>query len=146
MNDREIVLSRTFDAPRELVFEAWTSVEHLSHWFGPDGYKTTTYNLDFHPGGTWKYMMHGPDGTDYPNLITYTEIVPPERIAFDHGDFDSVHFQVTVTFEEKEGKTALTSRMLFPTKEAREAVVSFGAIELGYQGFDHLEKYLETLR
>jgi uncharacterized protein YndB with AHSA1/START domain len=141
--DREIVLSRTFDAPRELVFEAWTTVEHLSQWFGPDGFTTTTYAMDFRPGGSWKYMMHGPDGTDYPNLITYKEIVPPERIVFEHGDFDSVQARVTVTLEESDGKTLFTQKMVFDTKEAKDAVVAFGAVELGNQTFARLGTYLK---
>jgi len=145
-SDREIVLSRVFDAPRELVFEAYSTVEHLSRWFGPDGFTTTTYSMDFRTGGAWKYMMHGPDGTDWPNLVTYTEIDPPSRICFDHGDFDRVHFQVTLTFEDQGGKTSLTQQMVFPSKEALDHVIGFGAIELGNQTMRRLAEHLATLQ
>jgi uncharacterized protein YndB with AHSA1/START domain len=145
-SEREIVLKRVFNAPRELVFEAYSSVEHLSRWFGPDGYSTTTYSMDFRVGGSWKYMMHGPDGTDWRNLITYTEIDPPSRLSFDHGDFERVHFQVTLTFEDQDGKTSLTQHMLFPNQEARDHVIGFGAVELGNQTLARLAAHLEALR
>lgn len=146
MSDREIVLTRLIDAPRALVFEAWTSIEHLSQWFGPDGFTTTTLSMDFRVGGSWKYFMHGPDGTEYPNLVTYTEIVPNERIAFDHGDFDSVHFTAVITFEEEDGKTRITNRMVLPSKEALDHVVGFGAIELGNQTLARLAAHVESAR
>lgn len=143
--DRTIVLSRRYDAPRSLVFDAFSKVEHLERWFGPDGYTTSTISMDFRPGGTWKFWMHAPDGTDYPNLKTYLEIVPPERIVFDHGDFDSIQARVTVTFEESGMGTLMTQTMVFDTPEAREEVVAFGAIELGEQTFRRLADYLGTL-
>src|ERR1041384_8195916 len=84
--DREIEISRTIDAPRELVFEAFTDVGHLSRWWGPDGFTTDTRSFDFRVGGVWDFVMHGPDGTDFQEWITYREIVPPERIAMLHGE------------------------------------------------------------
>ena len=84
--DREIVISRVIDAPRELVFEAFTEVRHLSRWWGPEGFTTTTRSFEFREGGAWDFVMHGPDGTDYSEWITWTEIVPPERIALPHGE------------------------------------------------------------
>ena len=86
-SDREIVISRTIDAPRELVFEAFTEVRHLSRWWGPDGFTTTTRAFEFRAGGEWDFVMHGPDGTDYPEWITWAEIAPPQRIALVHGEF-----------------------------------------------------------
>jgi uncharacterized protein YndB with AHSA1/START domain len=80
-SDREIVISRVIAAPRELVFEAFTLVGHLSQWWGPEGFTTTTRSFDFRAGGVWDFVMHGPDGTDYQEWITWREIVPPERIA-----------------------------------------------------------------
>ena len=68
---RSIVTTRLVDAPRDLVFEAWSDVEHLKHWWGPNGFTTTTSEFDFRPGGVWRFVMHGPDGTDYPNLIVF---------------------------------------------------------------------------
>src|SRR5712671_5116544 len=86
--DREIVISRVISAPRELVFEAFTEVRHLSRWWGPDGFTTTTRAFEFRAGGAWDFVMHGPDGTDYQEWISWTEIAPPERIALLHGDFE----------------------------------------------------------
>src|SRR5947208_7996087 len=83
--DREIVVSRVISAPRELVFEAFTEVRHLSRWWGPDGFTTTTRAFEFRVGGVWDFVMHGPDGTDYQEWISLTEIAPPERIALPHG-------------------------------------------------------------
>ena len=84
--DREIVISRVIDAPREMVFEAFTEVRHLSRWWGPEGFTTTTRSFEFRVGGEWDFVMHGPDGTDYQESISWTEIVPPERIALLHGE------------------------------------------------------------
>ena len=75
-----IVTTRVFDAPRDLVWAAWTDPAHLAQWWGPDGFTTTTSAYDLRPGGTWRFMMHGPDGSDYPNRITFDEIVRPERL------------------------------------------------------------------
>ena len=84
--DREIVISQVIRAPREVVFEAFTEVRHLSRWWGPDGFTTTTRAFEFRVGGEWDFAMHGPDGTDYQEWITWREIVPPERIALLHGE------------------------------------------------------------
>src|SRR3712207_7777109 len=84
--DREIVISRIIDAPRELVFEAFTEVRHLSRWWGPEGFTTTTRSCEFRVGGVWDFVMHGPDGTYYAEWIAWTEIVPTERIALRHGE------------------------------------------------------------
>jgi len=75
--DREIGTTRIFDAPRELVFRMWTDPEHVGNWWGPTGFKTTTQLIDVRPGGQWRFIMHGPDGTDYPNKIVFVEIVEP---------------------------------------------------------------------
>src|SRR5580704_1368066 len=79
--DREIVISRVISAPRQLVFEAFTEVRHLSRWWGPEGFTTTTRAFEFRVGGEWSFVMHGPDGTDYQEWISWTEIAPPERDA-----------------------------------------------------------------
>ncbi len=73
ISDREIVATRVFDAPRELVFQVWTDAKHVSNWWGPRGFTTTTYEMDVRPGGVWRHVMHGPDGTDYPNEIVFVE-------------------------------------------------------------------------
>ena len=144
--DREIIISREFDAPRELVFSAWTDAKHLAHWWGPRGFTITTYEMDFRPGGTWRFMMHGPDGTDFPNKIIYIEIVKPERLVFNHGganDEDPGKFHVTTTFVEQGGKTRVTMRSLFATAAERDFVVkNFRAIEGGTQTLERLGEYL----
>ena len=87
---RCIVGTRVFDAPRELVFSVWTDPKHLAQWWGPNGFTTTTSAFDMRPGGVWRFVMHGPDGRDYQNRITFDEIVPPERIVYHHGGGDDV--------------------------------------------------------
>ncbi|HEY0023437.1 MAG TPA: SRPBCC family protein [Longimicrobium sp.] len=147
--DRVIVLTRVFDAPRELVFQAYTQPEHLAKWYGPDGFTITTFEHDCRVGGRWRFMMHGPDGKDWPNRIEYREVVRPERLVFDHGsdvDDDPHQFFVTITFDDEGGKTRLTSRMLMRTREQREASIKFGAVELGQQTLRRLAEYLETMR
>ena len=128
---RSIIGSRMFDAPRELVFSAFTDAKHLAPWWGPDGFTTTTHSFDFRPGGVWRFVMHGPDGRDYENRITYDEIVPPERIVYHHGggdDVEPVQFRTTVTFEDLGGKTRLTMRGAFPSAEERARVIrEYGA-------------------
>lgn len=146
--DREIVLSRVFDAPRDLVFKVWTDPAHKSHWWGPRGFTTTTLSADVRPGGSWRFVMHGPDGRDYQNRITYREVVPPERLVYTHGgniDQDEpVGFHVTVTFEDVGGKTRLTMRSVFPTAEERDRVVrDFGAVEGGKQTLERFGAQLE---
>ena len=98
--DREIVISRVINAPRELVFEAFTEVRHLSRWWGPEGFTTTTRAFEFRVGGEWDFVMHGPDGTDYQEWISWTEIAPPERIALLHGESrgDPNAFESVLTF------------------------------------------------
>jgi uncharacterized protein YndB with AHSA1/START domain len=103
-SDREIVATRVFDAPRELVFDAWTDAQRIKHWWGPYGFTTTTTEMDVRPGGLWRFIMHGPDGADYKNRIVYLEIVKPERLVYKHDPekgTEPVNFQVTVTFAEE---------------------------------------------
>ena len=145
--DREIVTTRLIDAPRELVFEAWTDRKHVGHWFGPDGFTTITHSMDVRPGGVWRFTMHGPDGTDWPNVVTYEEVVSPERLVYLHGDEKEPDmFHTTVTFDDQAGKTALTMRAVFKTAAAREYVVrERGAIEGGQQTISRLERYVQSV-
>jgi uncharacterized protein YndB with AHSA1/START domain len=119
--DREIVISRVISAPPELVFEAFTEVRHLSRWRGPEGFTTTTRAFEFRVGGEWDFVMHGPDGTDYQEWISWTEIVPPERIALLHGESrgDPNAFESVVTFAPDSAATRIEMRTVFPTKEPR---------------------------
>lgn len=142
--DRELVITRRFDAPRQMVFDAWTDSKHLARWWGPRGFTTTTLAFDFRPGGGWRYMMHGPDGTDYPNLITYQEIVRPERIAYSHGSGEEGDqpFSVVTTFDEEGGTTLVTIRMTVQSAEARDEMIQAGAVKGANETLDRLAEYL----
>jgi uncharacterized protein YndB with AHSA1/START domain len=146
--DREIVVMRVFDAPREMVFEAWADPKQLVQWFGPEGFTTTVESFDFREGGEWVQVMHGPDRTNYPCSAMFTEVTPPEVIAyFNRGGREGeeeVEFQSTVTFEAiGQQKTRLTIRMEFPSEEARdENVRRYGAIEGGRQTLNRLAIFL----
>ena len=129
---RSIIGTRLLDAPRKLVFAAWTDPKHLAQWWGPNGFTTTTHAFDFRPGGVWRFVMHGPDGRDYQNRITFDEIVPPERIVYRHAggdDVEPVQFTQTVTFEDiGNGQTRLTWHGRFPSAEERARVIKeYGA-------------------
>ncbi len=147
-SDREIVLSRDFDAPRELVWRAFTEPEQIVRWWGPNGFRTTMKKWDFRVGGEWSHTMHGPDGTDYPNYSKFREIVPQERIAYVHGggraDGPGAQFEASWTFEALGPKrTRVTGRMVFPTAQARDTVVrEYGAIEGGKQTLARLAAHL----
>ena len=149
ISDREIVFSREFNYPRELVFRAWTDPEHVPRWWEPHGFTTTTYSMDVRPGGVWRFCMHGPDGRDYENKITYLEVVPPERIVYQHGgdkDREPVSFQTTVTFEDVDGKTQLRMQMLFPSRQARDFVIkTYKADEGGKQTLQRLSEHLTRM-
>ena len=136
-NPRSIVARRVFDAPRDLVFAVWTDPKHLAQWWGPDGFTTTTQSFDMRPGGIWRFVMHGPDGRDFQNRITYEEVARPERIVYRHGggeDVEPVKFKTTVTFEELKSaagsKTRITMRMDFPSAAERNRVIKeYGAAQ-----------------
>jgi uncharacterized protein YndB with AHSA1/START domain len=146
--DREIVISRVIDAPRELVFEAFTEVRHLSRWWGPEGFTTTTRSFEFREGGEWVFVLHGPDGTDYSEWIRWLRIVPPELITLLHGESrdDPNAFESALTFASDGAATRLVMRTVFPTKELRdEAVEKYHAVEGGRQTMDHLAAYVAEL-
>lgn len=146
-SDREIVITRTVNAPRELVWSVWTDPAHLARWWGPNGFSITTHDFDFRKGGEWNFMMHGPDGRDYPNKIVFTEIVEPERMCHDHGGDDGkVQFQAVITFEAQGDRTLVTMRSIFPSAAALEHVVKeYGAIEGGKQTLGRLAEYAENM-
>lgn len=146
-SDRELVITRSFNAPRELVFKAWTDPSHVVHWWGPNGFTITIHEMRVKPGGVWRFIMHGPDGIDYPNRIVFQEVIKPERLVFLHGadiEDDPGQFHVEVDFIEEGKKTELVMRMIFKTKEAKDLVVEkYGAIEGNRQTMNRLEEYLE---
>lgn len=146
--DREIVISRLIEAPREVVFEAFTEVRHLSQWWGPTGFTTTTRAFEFRVGGHWDFVMHAPDGSDYTDFITWREIVRPERIALLHGESadDPDAFESVLTFEDKGDSTHIVMRTVFPTAELRDqAVEEFHAIEGGEQTLGNLAAYVPSI-
>jgi len=141
--DREIVITRIVDAPRELVWEAWTDPKHVAQWWGPNGFTNTIHEMDVRPGGAWRFIMHGPNGVDYKNDIVYVEVVKPERLVYSHASAKAL---VTVTFDDQAGKTSLTLRMVFETAAERDHVVkTFGAIEGAKQTLGRLADYLPTM-
>jgi len=141
---RSIVTMRVINAPRELVFDAFTNPDHLARWWGPNGFSITTHAFDMRPGGEWRLTMHGPDGRDYENRIVYDEIVRPERIAYSHGgDGGAAMFKSTITLEDLGGKTRLTMRGVFPTKKDRDRVAeTYGAVEGAKQTLERLADFL----
>jgi uncharacterized protein YndB with AHSA1/START domain len=146
---RSIVGVREFDAPRELVFAAFTDPKHLAQWWGPNGFTTTTMSFDFRPGGVWRFVMHGPDGRDYQNRVTYEEIVAPERIVYRHGggaDVEPVQFRQTIMFEDLGGRTRITWRGDFPSQAERDRVIKeYGADKGLVQTLARLSEYLAVM-
>jgi uncharacterized protein YndB with AHSA1/START domain len=143
--DREIVVTRVFDAPRELVFQAWTDPEQVVQWWGPRGFTTTNHEMDVRPGGVWRFVMHGPDGTDYANRVDFLEVVAPERLVYEHGpdgESEGLSFRSTVTFDDEGGKTRLTLRLVFGSAEERDRAVEFGALDGGKQTLKRLAQHL----
>jgi uncharacterized protein YndB with AHSA1/START domain len=142
--EREIIISRVIPAPRDLVFRTFTDARHVSEWWGPRGFRTTTHAQDLRPGGQWRFTMHGPDGTDYENLVTYRRIEPPSLLQYEHGETVPADcFDVTVTFEEVGSRqTRVTLRMLVASAEVKARMVEFGAVEGGTQTLERLDEIL----
>ena len=142
-----ITMEREFAASPATVFRAYADPEALKRWYGPDGFTITVLAMDFRVGGLFRFTMHAPDGTDFPSRIRYSEIVPAARLAYRHGSDvgDDPHaFDVTVTFAALgANRTLLTMHSVFPSIEARNAVMKFGAVELGMQTVEKLAAYLE---
>ncbi len=150
--DREIVISRVFHAPRELVWRAWTEPDQVVNWWGPRGFTTTIRKHDFRVGGVWEHTMHGPDGANYPNKSVFKEIVPFERVSYSHGggreNGPGASFVATWTFETvEENKTRLTGRLLFATPADRDFVAKeFGAVEGGKQTLERAAEHLASVQ
>ena len=151
-SDHELIVTRIFDAPRELVFKVWTEPEHIAQWWGPKGFTTRVTELDLRPGGTWRYIMTGPNGAEYPIKGVFREVIPPERIVTDDG-FDEGYEQVvkgdlppgmvtTVSFEDLDGKTKLTLQMTHASAEDRRQHEAMGVVAGWNSSFDRLEVYL----
>ena len=147
-SDREIVMTRVFDAPRDLVFEAHSSCEHMSHWWGPRRYEIAKCDLDFRPGGTWRIVQRGRNGDEHGFRGEFREIVRPERIVWTF-EWEGLpgHISVqTVRFEEQDGKTTLTAVAAFDTVEDRNGMLQSGMEEGSAETYDRLDEYLEVLK
>jgi uncharacterized protein YndB with AHSA1/START domain len=145
--DREIVISRVFAAPRAMVWGALADPWQVGQWWGPKGFTTTMLEMDLRAGGKWRLVMHGPDGTDYPNEMVFTAVVPMERIELEltggRAGAELLHFHKTLTFTEEEGGTRFTIRITFATAEERDRNVrEYGSIEGGKQTMERLDAYL----
>jgi uncharacterized protein YndB with AHSA1/START domain len=147
--DREIVVVKLLNHPREKVFAAWMDPNALTEWYGPAGLSIETHEADIREGGFWRFDMVGVfEGRQqrFPALMRFLEIVPNERIVMDYGTpdpDDPDRFRATVTFDEQaDGKTVLTLRQLHPSRERRQVVIGFGAVEYGLQTLDSLAAWL----
>jgi uncharacterized protein YndB with AHSA1/START domain len=145
-NDLEVVIRRSFDAPRRLVYQAWTSCAHILNWMGPSTMPVTACDIDLRVGGTYRFASRAPDGTEVVITGTYREIVPPERVvSTDSWGEPWPETTATMTFVEEDGLTTMTISLLYPTKEARDAAIATGMSEGMSMGFDRLDAYLPTL-
>jgi uncharacterized protein YndB with AHSA1/START domain len=141
---REINIVRVIDAPIHRVFAAFSDPAGMATWWGPNGFTTTTRSMEFRVGGVWDYTMHGPDGTDYPNYVTYTAIESGRLIAYDHGT-DASHpatFKAAITFAPDGKGTRVRLRLMLADAKERPGYVAFGAVEGGYQNLERLAAYL----
>jgi uncharacterized protein YndB with AHSA1/START domain len=146
-SDREIVMTRVFEAPRHLVFEAWTRPEHVNSWWGP---RTTTLpvcEIDLRPGGAWRYVVRDTDGNEYGFRGVYREVEPPARLVYTDS-FDGMpghESLVTITFDERDGRTTLTSTTLYQSVEDRDAVLEIGMTQGAAESMDRLAEHLQAL-
>ena len=147
--DRELTITRTYDAPARLLFEAWSKPQHLMKWFGPVGWPVTMCEVDFRKGGRWRMAMTGPTGQqDTPFGGGYLEIVPNRRIVFDNA-FEqpgSGKMIMTVTFAEKDGRTTLTWHTLFESVAMKNEYVGMGIEQGAGSGLDQLTAVVAALK
>ncbi|NQV98421.1 MAG: SRPBCC domain-containing protein [Rhodospirillales bacterium] len=144
--EREIVIARVVDADRDTAFRAWTDPSQIVQWFGPDGFRIETQEIDIREGGVWRFEMVAPDGTRYSNRMAFLRIEEPGLIEVNHGtdaDNDPDCFRMLVTFDEQDnGKTVVTLRQMHPTSERRTTCIGFGAVEYGAQTLDKLANHV----
>jgi uncharacterized protein YndB with AHSA1/START domain len=144
-SDREIVITRVFDAPRRSVFEALTEPGRVPQWYGPRGWTLPVCEIDLRPGGTWRHVCRGPDGTDMGMRGVYREATPPSRLvtteSFDDHPGESLN---TVVLSEEGGGTRITTTVLYPSKEVRDAVLASGIPDGAAQTYDRLAEYVRA--
>ena len=142
-----ITMEREFAASPAVLFRAFTDADAMKAWYGPNGFTITVIAMDFRVGGQFRFTMHGPNGTDYPNRMVYREIVPSQRLVYLHGsniDNDPNAFDVVNTFKAiGADRTLLVRRSTFSSIEARNAVMKFGAVELGMQTLEKLAVFVK---
>jgi uncharacterized protein YndB with AHSA1/START domain/catechol 2,3-dioxygenase-like lactoylglutathione lyase family enzyme len=134
--DREFLHTRLMDAPRERVFRALAEARRLARWWGPKGFSSTFELFEFRPGGIWRFVLHGPDGKNYPNENVFQEIIAPERVVVDHPSADH-HFALTITFTAVGNRTLVGWHQLFDSAEQREQIARFVS-EANEQNLDRL--------
>ena len=143
--DREIILTRVFDAPRRLVFDAFSKPELLRRWFGPHGWSLVVCEVDLKVGGGFRFVLRGPDGKEIGMRGVYREIVPPERsVHMESFDDYPGESQVTAIFTEQEGKTTLTATVLYPSREVRDIVIKSGMEHGAAESYDKLAELLAS--
>jgi len=142
-SDCEIVITRVFDAPRTIVFEAWTKAEHVVHWWDPSGAPLSVCEIDLRPNGAFRFVNAGPEGAKYPFAGIYGEIVAPERLVFTTGNSSS---GATLIFSEHEGKTTLTMTIRCTSRDERDALLKMGVDVGTIQTLDNLDQYLKSIR
>lgn len=150
IENNKVTYKRYFEVSADLLFEVWSQGEHLTEWWGPDGFTLTINSLDFSNGGIWDFVMHGPDGHNYKNKIQFIEIKKPFSITYKHigdgeGDED-VDFQSRIVFEGAGEGTHLIMEQIFSSKAELERVnAKYGAIEGGKQHIGNLATYLDKI-
>jgi uncharacterized protein YndB with AHSA1/START domain len=141
--DREIVSTRAFPVPRAHLYEAFRDPDHLKHWWGPKGFTNSIEVFDLRPGGEWRLTMHGPNGADYPNAKTFTEVMPEERVVFQH--HGPMHrFIMSLFFADDPAGSRLTWRMLFESAEHTAQIRGF-VTAANEENFDRLTAYLQKM-
>ena len=141
-SDREIRLVRVFNAPRHLVFEAWTKPEHVKHWWDPSGRPLASCEIDLRLGGTFRFVNSTPEGPGYVFTGTYREITPPARLVFGSSDPGGADSFGTLEFEERAGQTTLTLTMTAPSKKARDAMLEMRIDAGTARTLENLGEYL----
>jgi uncharacterized protein YndB with AHSA1/START domain len=140
----EIYITRIYDAPVKVVWEAWVDPKQVAQWWGPRGFTLTSKNKDVTPGGKWTYTMHGPDGVDYPNITVFHEVEKCSRLVYDHGANENqpALFRVTVEFSEIKGKTKMEMTMAMANAEVAKETKKFIKSASGDSTWDRLAEYL----
>ncbi len=149
-SDRELILERIFDAPREGVFKAWTEPERLAEWWGPRGWTLPVCKIDLRPGGVWHYCMRGPNGEESWGKAVYREIVEPSRLvyadAFADAEGNTIpgmpEMVITIELTEHEGKTTVLSRTEFATAAEKQSILDMGVLQGITETWDRLDEYL----